>query len=279
MDSGVVIGIIGGFGGMGRLFSGVFEAAGYSVTCSGRNTPVSNEEIALTCDIVIVSVPIHDTVRVIGEIAPLLNDEQLLCDFTSLKTEPVRAMLKSKAKVIGLHPMFGPSVSGISGQTIVASPARCDERTQEVLYNIFRKQGADVCIMTPEKHDKVMSIVQGLVHFSTLCVAETIKKTGISPDELLPVMSPVYRIETGLIGRILGQDPALYADILQQNPQSEDVMEKFLESAEKLQEIVKSKDIDRFTVFFSENRKVFENVIPQATKDTDLLIDTLAGRR
>ena len=104
-------GIIGGTGKMGRLFCPVFERAGYETIVSGRSTALTNEQLAESCDIVIVSVPIRDTVRVIGEIAPVLRDDQLLCDFTSLKVAPVAAMLRSKAQVIGLHPMFGPTVS------------------------------------------------------------------------------------------------------------------------------------------------------------------------
>ena len=78
-------GIIGGTGKMGRLFAPVFERAGYEMIVSGRSTAVTNADIAETCDLVIVSVPIRDTVRVIGEIAPLLGKDQVLCDFTSLK--------------------------------------------------------------------------------------------------------------------------------------------------------------------------------------------------
>ena len=85
--------------------------------------------MAGTCDLVVVSVPIRDTVRVIGEIAPFLREDQLLCDFTSLKTGPVAAMLRSKAAVIGLHPMFGPTVSSIrvrpSWCARPARPTRC----------------------------------------------------------------------------------------------------------------------------------------------------------
>ena len=66
-------GIIGGTGKMGRLFVPIFERAGYDVLVSGRSTPLSNNRLAELCDIVIVSVPIHDTVRVIGEIAPVLT--------------------------------------------------------------------------------------------------------------------------------------------------------------------------------------------------------------
>jgi len=272
---GDVVGIIGGFGGMGRLFSAVFERAGYKVLCSGRKTPISNADIASTCDIVIVSVPIHDTVRVIDEIAPLLNEEQLLCDLTSIKTAPVDAMLKSKAQVIGLHPMFGPSVPTIFGQTIAASPVRCDEKTRDTLYQIFTHEGAKMCQMEPKDHDKIMSIVQGLVHFTTLSVAETIKKTGIPLEAILPVMSPVYRIELGLVGRILGQDPELYEDILQMNPETVGVIEKMSDSVNTLKAIVASKDSEKFADFFTENSNAFRAYIPQATEETDLMIDTL----
>ena len=275
VDPGKVVGIIGGFGGMGRLFSAVFERAGYKVLCSGRKTPVSNADIASTCDIVIISVPIHDTTRVIDEIAPLLNEKQVFCDLTSIKTAPIDAMLRSKAQVIGLHPMFGPSVPTISGQTIAASPARCDEKTREKLYQIFRNEGAKICPMEPKEHDKIMSIVQGLVHFTTLSVAETIKNTGIPLEAILPVMSPVYRIELGLVGRILGQDPSLYADILQMNPETTGIIEKMSDSVASLKEIIISKDPEKFAAFFTENSEAFRFYIPQATEETNLMIETL----
>lgn len=279
MKKGSAVGIIGGFGGMGRLFSGVFERAGYSVICSGRKTPVTNSDIAERCDIVIVSVPISDTVRVIDEIAPLLKKEQILCDFTSIKKDPVSAMLRSDARVIGLHPMFGPGVSGIFGQTIAATPVRCDEKTREILFDIFRNEGANVCTMTPEEHDKIMGVVQGLVHFATLSVAETIKNTDIPLNSLISVMSPVYRIEMGLIGRILGQDASLYADILQMNPEVKKVIGEFSDSVRKLEKIVLSKDKENFSEFFRANSEAFCEYIPQATEDTDLLIEALVKRK
>ena len=41
------VGIIGGTGKMGRLFSGVFERAGHEVACSGRNTRVTAMDIVV----------------------------------------------------------------------------------------------------------------------------------------------------------------------------------------------------------------------------------------
>ena len=155
---------------MGRLFTPVFERAGYEVLVSGRSTLLTNTDLAKQCDLVIVSVPIHDTVRVIDEISPLLNKDQILCDFTSLKTVPVAAMLKSKASVIGLHPLFGPTVQSLRHQTIIVCPARAEENILRSLLSLFCDEGAQCTLTTPEQHDRMMAVVKGLNHFVTLCM-------------------------------------------------------------------------------------------------------------
>lgn len=270
------VGIIGGTGGMGRLFAPVFERSGFDVAVSGRSTPLSNRDIAEESDIVIVSVPIHDTVPVIEEITPFLREDQVLCDFTSVKSGPVTAMLKTDAEVIGLHPMFGPSVSSLSGQTVISVPARCRKESADLLYSVFRREDATVIEMDAGEHDRVMGVVQGLVHFATLCVADAVRNSGLSPEVIIPVMSPVYRIEMGLIGRILGQSPELYGDILMMNSESGVMAGKFSESSGKILEYVREHDYESFKALFEKNSEFFSGYIPQATRDTDLVIDALA---
>ncbi|WP_421909698.1 prephenate dehydrogenase/arogenate dehydrogenase family protein [Methanolacinia petrolearia] len=271
------IGIIGGNGGMGCLFSSVFSRAGYEVSVSGRNTRLSNRDLAESCDIVMVSVPIRATVGVIDEIAPVMKPEQVLCDLTSVKTMPVQAMLKSKASVIGFHPMFGPKLPGIRGQNIVATPARCPDEILSIFTSIFASEGAQVTIMTPEEHDRVVAVVQGLVHFATLAVADAVRTSGTDFEKILSVMSPVYRIEMGLIGRILGQSSDLYGDILRMNPEVMPVLNSFSDSVENLRESVASTDEKEFQAFFNGNRECFDEYIPLATRDTDALIEALVN--
>ena len=211
-------GIIGGTGKMGRLFTPVFERAGYEVLVSGRSTLLTNTDLAEQCDLVIVSVPIHDTVQVIEEISPVLTKDQVLGDFTSLKTGPVAAMLKSDAAVVGLHPMFGPTVQSLSHQTIIVCPARIEDTALRSLLSVFRNEGAQCTFATPEQHDRMMAVVQGLTHFVTLCMADSVRRLGIDIETTRAFTSPVYQIELSLVGRLLSQDPSLYADILQQNP-------------------------------------------------------------
>ncbi len=271
-------GIIGGTGKMGKLFSGVFERAGYEVLVSGRTTSVTNDEIARDCDTVIVSVPVRDTVRVIEEIAPLLKKEQLLCDLTSLKTAPVNAMKKSRAQVIGLHPMFGPTVRSLLHQTIIVCPERCDEQALHNLLAVFRAEGAACTITTPEAHDRAMAVVQGLTHFVTLCMAESIRRLGTDIEKTKSFTSPIYQIELGLMGRLLSQDADLYGSILEQNPYVPDVLRHCRDSSKDLGEIIETGDADRFREFFEQNRRHFGKYCDEGMVMTDALIEFLVNR-
>lgn len=271
-------GIIGGTGKMGRLFARVFESAGYDVLVSGRKTAIAAAEIAKQCDLVIVSVPIRETIRVIGEIAPLMRPGQLLCDFTSLKVKPVEAMLKSKADVIGLHPMFGPTVKTIRNQTIIVCPARADTARVAELVALLENQGAVCTIATPEEHDRTVAVVQGLTHFVTLCVADTVRRLGVDLHKTGKFESPVYQIELSLVGRLLSQDPALYADILQQNPYVPEVLAACRNSAADLSAIVEAQDPERFREFFEKNSRHLGTFCQEGQKTTDALIECMVNR-
>jgi prephenate dehydrogenase len=271
-------GIIGGTGKMGRLFVPIFERAGYEVLVSGRSTALTNTQLAERCDIVIVSVPIHDTVRVIGEIAPVMSKEQLLCDFTSLKVLPVAAMLESEASVIGLHPLFGPTVPSLRHQTIIVCPARAPEETINSLVSLFTREGAHCTVATPEHHDRMMAVVQGLTHFVTLCMADSVRRLGLDIETTLAFTSPVYQIELSLVGRLLSQDPSLYADIFQQNPYVPDVLSVCTSSAGDLVDIVNSKDAEQFREFFQRNSRHLGKYCDEGMKTTDALIESMVNR-
>jgi prephenate dehydrogenase len=271
-------GIIGGTGKMGRFFTPVFERAGYEVLVSGRSTPLTNHDLAEQCDLVIVSVPIHDTVRVIDDISPVLTREQILCDFTSLKTAPVAAMLKSDARVIGLHPLFGPTVPSLRNQTIIVCPARAEDHIVQSFLSLFSHEGAQCTVTTPEHHDRMMAVVQGLTHFVTLCMAESVRRLGIDIESTRAFTSPVYQIELSLVGRLLSQDPSLYADILQENPFVPEVLSVCTSSAEVLTGIVTSGDPVQFREFFEANSRHLGTYCDEGMKTTDALIEYMVNR-
>jgi prephenate dehydrogenase len=275
----MIAGIIGGTGKMGRLFGSVLERHGFEVLVSGRATTLTNRRLAEESDLVMVSVPIRSTVGVIGEIAPLLTEEQLLCDLTSLKEGPVKAMLSSKAQVLGTHPLFGPAVSSLRNQTIILTPARCGTVLSLRLPGILREEGANLVVMTPEAHDRLMAVIQGLTHFGNLCMADAIRRTGTDLATAIEATSPVYRIQMGLIGRLLSQDPSLYGDMLQMNPYVPEVLSAFEGAATDLRGRVESGDLPSFVEFFGRVAEMYRPYGDQAAAETDALIEFMAGMR
>ena len=275
----MIAGIIGGTGKMGRLFGAVLERHGFEVRVSGRKTELTNRQLAEESDLVMVSVPIRSTVGVIGEIAPLLGKDQLLCDLTSLKAGPVKAMLESEAQVLGMHPLFGPTVPSLRNQTVILTPARCGTLFCSRVPGILREEGADLVIMDPEAHDRLMAVIQGLTHFGNLCMADAIRRSGSDPAAALGATSPVYRIQMGLIGRLLSQDPALYGDMLQLNPHVPPVLASFEAAAADLRGRVEGGDLPSFVEFFGRAADTYRPYLDQAAAETDALIGFLAGRR
>jgi len=272
------VGIIGGTGRMGRLFAGVFERAGDDVVCSGRTTRITAMDIAKGSDLVIVSVPIHATTEVIRDIAPHLVESQVVCDLTSLKVFPVREMLSSRAEVIGLHPMFGPSVRTLEQQTIIVTPARCSPANLDRLTETLKKEGARITVTTPDAHDRMMAVVQGLTHFVTLSMAETMRRLDITPEKTEPFMSPVYQIETGLVGRLLSQDPGLYGDMLRMNPYVPAVLEACEHAVRDVKDTVLSDDSGLFEELFTRNSEHFGKYCNAASSLTDSLIEAMVKR-
>lgn len=233
---------------MGRLFEPIFSRYAKKVLLSDES---SNEEVAKAADVLIFTVPIANTIEVIESLVPVIRKEQLLLDFTSIKEKPCEAMLKSSASVIGMHPMFGPSVTSLEGQTVVLCPVRPGEWLEWIV-DLLRKEQASVIQATPDRHDRMMAIVQCLVHFTSIVFSKTMKEEGINPKELFEYASPVYRMQLYIAGRIAKQSAELYRDIQFQNPAFEKTLENMSESFETMKRTVLKHDEDTFEATFKE---------------------------
>jgi prephenate dehydrogenase len=118
----------------------------------------------------------------------------------------------------------------------------------------------------------MMAVVQGLTHFVTLCMADTIRRLGVGIRSTEAFTSPVYQIELSLMGRLLSQDSGLYADILQQNPFVPAVLEACCSSVDDLLLVVGSKDPEAFSAFFKENSSHLGTYCEKGLEMTDALI-------
>lgn len=236
------IGIIGGTGGIGKWFADYFRSEGCHVHVSGRTTGPGVEDMAGSCAVVIVSVPIEATIGVIRKVGPCMKKESLLMDFTSLKEEPVREMLAcSASEVIGCHPLFGPDAISLSSQNIVLCPGRVNIWHSR-LVRMLEKSGAHVVETTPGHHDRMMSVIQGLNHINTISLGLAIRKFGIDQDELDRYSTPVFRAKMAMVDKVFHQSPGLYAEIITGNPDIEKVISAYEQIVSELKGIILKRD-------------------------------------
>jgi chorismate mutase / prephenate dehydrogenase len=272
------IAIIGGKGAMGRCLAQLFGDLGHAVMIADLDTQLTPDEAAAVADVVVISVPIDVTEETIRRLGPRVRPDALLMDVTSLKAGPVKAMLESsRASVIGTHPLFGPTVHSLQGQRVVLTPGRGDEWLTW-LKTMLHARGLTMVETTPDEHDRAMSIVQVLVHFSTEVMGKTLAALNIPIEQTLMFMSPIYLMELLLTARHFAQSPNLYASIQMSNPQTASVTAAFVHAADALRGAAGRQDRAAFQAMFDEVRRYFGEFTDRALEQSDFLIDRLVER-
>ena len=234
------VGIIGGTNGMGRWFADLLKKEDCTIHICGRNTKLGINDLARLCNVIVVSVPIPVTTDIIKQVGPLLSKDTLLMDLTSLKKEPVRLMLaNSKAEVIGCHPLFGPQLKNLSGQNVILCPAR-GYKWLPWLKAVFRKHKMAVWESTPDKHDKMMAIVQALNHFNTIIMGMALAKTNIPLDEINKFSTPIFRTKLAVIKKLFKETPELYVDLITENPKTNKMLDIYEKALRDIRLTIKS---------------------------------------
>jgi prephenate dehydrogenase len=260
--------IIGGYGEMGRWFERFLGAREIDVTLVGRS---SNAHYA-DYDVVVVAVPVDVTCDVIAQVAPQMKPGAVLFDITSVKTNPVKQMLISApagVELVSVHPLFGPSMPDMEGQTVIVTPVR-GERGRKFLIDLFEKAGAHVEELSAEEHDHIMSVIQGLTHFGYIATGATLEALRFDIKRSRRFMSPVYEIFIDFIGRILGQNPALYASIQMNADRS--VREAFLTQCAALNDIINANDSAAFIATMKRAAKHFGDAEPALKRSNKLIM-------
>ena len=242
-----VVGIVGNAGAYGRWLTTFFrERMGLQVI--GRDpagdTDLSPRELSLQADVLVFSAPIRHSVTVIDAYAgTAAGDEtgKLWLDLTSIKQAPVEAMLRSRAEVVGLHPMAAPpKTDSLKGRVLAVCQARV-ERWQPWLAQLLAALEADCVQVEPLAHDRAMALVQGLVHATHMTQARVLHALAIDAGgmPLLQALRTVgFELDLTVNGRILSGNPAIYEDIQFGNPHVLPVLREFADASARLRDHV-----------------------------------------
>ncbi|WP_260260820.1 bifunctional chorismate mutase/prephenate dehydrogenase [Vibrio intestinalis] len=243
--------IVGGKGQLGGLFARMFTLSGYQVKILGSQDWPRAGEILDNAGLVVVTVPIHLTEGVIEKLGSL-PDDCILCDLTSIKSKPLQAMMNAhNGPVVGLHPMFGPDVPSLAKQVIVYCDGRGQEHYQWLLKQ-FSIWGASLCQIEASEHDHGMTLIQALRHFTSFAYGLHLSRENPNIDKLLQLSSPIYRLELAMVGRLFGQDPNLYGDIILSSDENIAMIKRFHHCFGEALKILDGKDKQAFVESFNK---------------------------
>jgi prephenate dehydrogenase len=246
-----------GAGKMGVWFADFFQSKGYDVILADRkkeklqkqkdllvDLTTNFQEAVCEADQILLCVSINAMEDVVKEISPAIHEGQVVMDICSIKETPVKTMHQhlKRATVLGTHPVFGPGSNGVKHKAYVLTPTNAKEQEfAEKFKQWLEQEEAHVFIMTPKKHDELMSVVLGLPHFLGLVACETLLEQKNLP-ETKKVAGTTYRMLFTLAEATALETPDLYASVQTSLSDLEKIEDTFMSKAKELLTLIKNKD-------------------------------------
>jgi len=265
--------IIGGSGGMGKIFGKYFKEHGFIVTLHARDEQklreaavelnvkfeISLEKSVKNADIIMISIPINSTPEMIRKIGPFLKKNALIFDITSLKSAVVKALTEIKnnfpVNCISLHPMFGPGISDMKNYVMMVVKVGGTDQYEvfmSELLELFRSDGLIVTETLPEIHDKRVALTLGVPHMLNILFLNLLKSTSEPLNELTRFTGTTFLLQKVFAESIIQREMEMFGEIQMENQEFVKILEKFENLLHKYKKIIKEKNIVGFNEIFSQ---------------------------
>jgi prephenate dehydrogenase len=280
-----------GAGKMGVWFAKFFNSKGYSVTLADRkNERIANlkeelqvrtttdfKEAVTGADQVLICVSINALEEVVKTISSTLHKGQVVMDICSIKENPVKIMHENikDALVLGTHPVFGPGSNGVKHKAYILTPTNAKEQKfAEEFKNWLEQEEAHVFIISPKKHDELMSIVLGLPHFLGLVACETLLEQK-DFSETKKVAGTTYRMLFTLAEATALETPDLYASLQTNLPELDEIEDLFMAKAKEWLNLIKNKDAEAIVKRMAQLKARLTEVDPDFAKSYEAMYKML----
>lgn len=278
VNPGAKIVVVGGAGALGKRFVEMFERSDYHVEVIEQADWPNAAEITADAKAVIIAVPIKLTTEVIQQL-PRLPEDCILADLTSLKSEPLAAMLAAhQGPVVGLHPMFGPDVPNFVKQVMVVCEGR-DKASYDWLLQQISIWGVVLQHDNADDHDKSMQLIQAMRHFTTYVYGRFLSSQDADLNKLLRLSSPIYRLELAMTGRLFAQNAELYSDIIYGASAAIELADSFSAELQQSVQDLKNDDKAAFNQRFNEVAIWFGEKSKEFLQDSRAMLQTAQDSR
>ena len=208
-------------------------------------------------DLVIVSIPVDATVKLLPIILDKISDNTLVVDAGSTK-EAICKVVEHHPKrrnFLAAHPIAGTENSGPSaaisglykGKTnIICEVEKTTFKLQEKALDLFRAIGMRIRYMDPISHDKHIAYVSHLSHISAFMLGKTVINKEKNERDIFDMAGSGFASTV----RLAKSSPAMWTPIFKQNKENViETLEEYINNLQKFKELMQQ---DNFSEIFNE---------------------------
>lgn len=173
-------------------------------------------------DLIVLAVPVKAMETVLVDIAPFISEDTLITDVGSTKANVVEAATRVFSTIpagfVPGHPIAGSEKSGVAAaddtlfqkhKVILTPLAESSSDAVKVLTSMWESTGAEVLVMTVDKHDEVLAATSHLPHMLAFSLVDTLAQEQDNNTDIFRYAAGGFRDFT----RIAGSDPTMWHDI------------------------------------------------------------------
>ncbi len=208
-------------------------------------------------DLVIISIPVDATVKMLPSILDNISDNTLVIDAGSTK-EAICKVIENHPKrknFLACHPIAGTENSGPSaaipnlyvGKTnIICEVEKTTFKLQEKALELFTAIGMRIRYMDPVAHDKHIAYVSHLSHISSFMLGKTVLEKEKNERDIFDMAGSGFASTV----RLAKSSPAMWTPIFKQN--KENIIETLEEYINNLQHFKELMQLENFDEIYNE---------------------------
>ena len=208
-------------------------------------------------DLVIVSIPVDATVKLLPTILDKIADNTLVIDAGSTKEAICKAVEhhKNRRNFLACHPIAGTENSGPSaaisglykGKTnIICEVEKTTFKLQEKALELFQAIGMRIRYMDPVSHDKHIAYVSHLSHISAFMLGKTVIEKEKNERDIFDMAGSGFASTV----RLAKSSPAMWTPIFKQNKENViETLEGYIKNLQQFKELMQE---DNFDAIYNE---------------------------
>ena len=229
----------------------------------------------IDADLVILCVPVGAMGTVAADFAADLPADAIVSDVGSCKAEVARALAAALpgATIVPAHPVAGTERSGPEAgfatlfhhRWCILTPATDTPAATARVREFWTRLGAEVEIMAPEHHDRVLAITSHLPHLIAYTIVGTASDLEeVTQGEVIKYSAGGFRDFT----RIAASDPTMWRDVFLTNREAVlEMLQRFSEDLSQLQRAIRWGKGDELFDLFTRTRAIRRSIVEQGQDD------------